>query len=70
MEPALLVRPQGVDRRWDSKPGRIATWTRLAGTDGEPVDDIAFMRTLIDHLVADALDEACKVCFRAEAVVG
>ena len=61
MEPALVVRPQGVDRRWDSKPGRIATWTRLAGTDGEPVDDIASLRTLIDHLVADENGDPTRV---------
>jgi len=52
MMPVLVVHPQGVDRRWDSVPGRIKTWQRLAGTDGEQVDDIAFLRTLIDHLVA------------------
>lgn len=61
MEPALLVRPQGVDRRWDSKPGRINTWARLAGTNGEPVDDIAFLRALIDHLVADENGDPARV---------
>lgn len=50
--PALVVRPQGVNRRWDSIPARIRTWQRLAGTDGTPVDDIAFLRALVDHLVA------------------
>lgn len=53
MEPALIVRPQGVDRRLDSKPGAIRTWTRLAGTNGQPVDDVGFLRALIDRLVAD-----------------
>ena len=61
MDPALIVRPQGVDRRWDPKPGRIKTWTRLAGTDGEPVDDIAFLRALIDHLVADENGDPARV---------
>lgn len=61
MDPALIVRPQGVDRRWDAKPGRIRTWTRLAGTDGEPVDDIAFLRALIDHLVADENGDPARV---------
>ncbi len=61
MGPALIVRPQGVDRRWDSKPGAISTWTRLAGTNGEPVDDIAFLRTLVDHLVAGENGDPARV---------
>lgn len=61
MEPALIVRPQGVNRRWDSVPGRIGTWRRLSGTDGELVDDIAFLRTLIDHLVADENGDPARV---------
>ena len=61
MEPALIVRPQGVNRRWDSVPGRIATWRRLSGTDGEPVDDIAFLRALIEHLVADENGDPARV---------
>lgn len=57
--PALVVRPQGVNRRWDGIPGRIRTWQRLAGTDGTPVDDIAFLRALVDRLVAqDGADPA------------
>ena len=61
MAPALVAHPQGVDRRWDSIPSRIATWQRLAGTNGEAVDDIAFLRTLIDHLVADENGDPARV---------
>ena len=61
MAPALVAHPQGVDRRWDPVPGRITTWQRLAGTNGEPVDDIAFLRTLIDHLVADENGDPARV---------
>jgi polyhydroxybutyrate depolymerase len=61
MAPALIVRPQGVDRRWDSVPARIKTWQRLAGTDGEQVDDIGFLRTLIDHLVTDENGDPARV---------
>ena len=61
MAPMLVAHPQGVDRRWDSIPGRIATWQRLAGTNGEPVDDIALLRTLIDHLVADENGDPARV---------
>jgi polyhydroxybutyrate depolymerase len=51
MEPALVVRPQGANRAWDSIPGNIDTWRRLAGLDGDQVDDIGFLRTLIGSLV-------------------
>ena len=61
MAPMLVAHPQGVDRRWDSTPGRIATWQRLAGTNGEPVDDIALLRTLTDHLVADENGDPARV---------
>ena len=61
MEPALIVHPQGVDRRWDSIPASIQTWQRLSGTNGEPVDDIGFLRTLIDHLVAEENGDAQRV---------
>ena len=57
----LVVHPQGVDRRWDSIPARIKTWQRLAGTDGKPVDDIAFLRALIDHLAADENGDPTRV---------
>jgi polyhydroxybutyrate depolymerase len=61
MEPVLMARPQGVDRRWDSVPAQIDTWQRLSGTQGEPVDDIAFLRALIDHLVADENGDPARV---------
>lgn len=61
MVPVLVAHPQGVDRQWDPIPGRITTWQRLAGTNGEPVDDIAFLRTLIDHLVADENGDPARV---------
>ena len=47
MPSALLVRPQGANRVWDVIPGGIANWRRLSGTDGVPVDDIAFLRAVI-----------------------
>lgn len=59
--PALVVRPQGVNRRWDAVPGRIATWRRLSATDGTAVDDIAFLRTLIDHLVLHQNGDPARV---------
>jgi polyhydroxybutyrate depolymerase len=61
MMPVLVVHPQGVDRQWDPVPGRIKTGQRLAGTDGEQVDDIAFLRTLIDHVVAVENGDATRV---------
>ncbi len=61
MPPALVLHPQGVDRRWDAIPARIKTWQRLAGTNGEPVDDIAFLRALIDHLVTDENGDPARV---------
>ncbi len=61
LAPALVVHPQGVDRRWDPVPARIRTWQRLAGTSGEPVDDIAFLRALIDRLVADENGDPARV---------
>ena len=61
MPPVLIVRPQGVDQRWDSVPGRIRTWQRLAGTNGEPVDDIAFLRALIDRVIAEENGDPSRV---------
>lgn len=61
MEPALMVRPQGVDRRWDPVPARIRTQQRPAGTDSGQGDDIAFLRTLIDHLVAEENGDPARI---------
>ncbi len=61
MEPALIVRPQGVHRQWDTRTGRISRWSLLATLTGGPADDIAFMRALIAHLVADENGDPARV---------
>ena len=61
---ALLVRPQGANRVWDVIPGGIADWRRLSGTDGVPVDDIAFLRAVIADVASkDAGDPKRAVLY-------
>lgn len=52
MPSAVLVRPQGANRTWDTIPGQTSDWRRLSGTDGIPVDDIGFLRAVIADVVA------------------
>lgn len=52
MPSVLLVRPQGANRQWDTIPVGITDWRRLSGTDGVPVDDIAFLRAVLADVVA------------------
>jgi polyhydroxybutyrate depolymerase len=52
LEPALIVSPQAADRRWDAIPGSVEAWQRRSGLDGEQVDDIGFLRAVIDDVIA------------------
>ena len=52
MPSVLLVRPQGANRTWDTIPGGVSDWRRLSGTDGVPVDDIAFLRAVLADVAA------------------
>jgi len=52
IDPVLIVRPQGTNRVWDLLPGNLDDWRRLSGTDGVPVDDIAFLRAVVADVVA------------------
>jgi polyhydroxybutyrate depolymerase len=64
MPSALLVRPQGANRVWDVIPGGIADWRRLSGSDGVPVDDIAFLRAVIAEVASkDAGDPKRAVLY-------
>jgi len=55
MEPALLVRPQGVDGKWNAPAERPNSrrefLRRLFGLAPAPADDVAFVRALINVLV-------------------
>ena len=53
MPSVLLVRPQGANRTWDPIPGGVSDWRRLSGTDGVPVDDIAFLRAVLADVAAN-----------------
>ena len=53
MGSALVVYPQGANRRWDWYPEGSDDWHRPSGTDGESVEDIAFLRALIAELVKE-----------------
>ena len=64
MPSALLVRPQGANRVWDTIPGGVADWRRLSGTDGVPVDDIGFLRAVIADVASkDAGDPKRAVLY-------
>jgi polyhydroxybutyrate depolymerase len=52
MPSVLLVRPQGANRTWDTIPVGVSDWRRLSGTDGVPVDDIAFLRAVLADVAA------------------
>ncbi len=57
MEPALIVRPQGIDGRWaisgEQFEWRRRIWRWLRGRNTERPDEIAFLDALVAHLVAD-----------------
>lgn len=59
--PALLATLQGANRTWDSIPAGVDTYRRVSGLDGEQVDDIAFLRALIAHLVATAGADPARI---------
>jgi polyhydroxybutyrate depolymerase len=52
--PALIVRPQGVDGKWNAPAADAAShraWLkRLLGLEHAPADDVAFLRMLVDTL--------------------
>ncbi len=56
IEPSLIVRPQGVDGKWNAPAedshSRRAFVRRLLGIDHAPADDVAFLRRLISVLIA------------------
>ena len=59
--PALVVWPQGVDRRWDASAPGQPTWPRPAGADGVRADDVAFLRALIGRMVATENGDPARV---------
>jgi polyhydroxybutyrate depolymerase len=61
LEPALIVHPQGANRTWDAIPRQLDSWERLSGLDGEPVDDIGFLRELIAELIAHENGDPARV---------
>lgn len=70
MEPALIVRPQGANRVWNIVPGRVDTWRPLSGLNGEQVDDIGFLRTLIAWLVDHANGDPARVYLAGVSIGG
>jgi polyhydroxybutyrate depolymerase len=55
-EPALIIRPQGRDGRWNTGPRGPASWRdrirHWVGLDAPAADDLGFLRALIDQAVA------------------
>jgi polyhydroxybutyrate depolymerase len=51
MEPALILRPQGVNREWDISAAKVDTWRRPSGADGVIADDIGFLNAMITEMI-------------------
>jgi len=63
LEPILILRPQGMNREWDTISRAIDASRRPSGFDGRDADDLGFFRSMIDEMVERERGDPDRVYF-------